>query len=125
MTAPDGANLATTSPIPTTCTICGAALGIEARWVVDHPKQAHERCIDWAARPFPYAWRIAGLELVVRRVVDDALVVAQRCLRVHRRALAAWPTPALVILDVCGREANAARAQLSRLGVERRLLERF
>jgi hypothetical protein len=69
----DGGAIAVFNRPPQDCVVCGADLGLGPWWVTDHPRGAHEACVDWSRRPFPYAW---------------VLPVARAAWRAHRSARA-------------------------------------
>lgn len=97
--ASDGAALAV---VPTfgdrRCVVCREPLA-DGYWIVAYPDGAHERCIDWSRRPFPYARQVGALS----RIARAAEVARPDLLRRAARALAAleerWPDDALFVLD--------------------------
>jgi hypothetical protein len=71
--ARDGAALAQASPVADgsdrRCVRCGAPLG-QRWWIIVFPDGAHEECVDWSARPFPFTRELDVLRLLARRLGD-------------------------------------------------------
>ena len=52
------------------CCVCGGPTrDSDPVWTVEHPKWAHESCIDWSRRDFPYAWKLKQLRSLARVLV--------------------------------------------------------
>src|SRR4051812_15675053 len=71
--ARDGAALAKTSPVADgserRCVRCGTALG-QRWWVVAFPDGAHDECMEWSTRPFPFTRELDVLRFLARRLGD-------------------------------------------------------
>lgn len=99
MAAPDGANIARVErPGDRACDVCGERLEAPY-WIVDFPRGAHERCIDWSTRPFPFTRHLEVLRKMARAAEGEARASVIRAgvamAALHKR----WPTEALAVLQ--------------------------
>ena len=114
--ASDGAALAKTAAAVDVrrCVRCGEI--IEGRyWMVQFPHGAHEACVDWSQRAFPFVREIDVLRLLARRAglrVRPALLRAAERLTALRRR---WPVEAPSIFDEGRSIIDAVRPLLAEL----------
>ena len=111
--ASDGARLAATANalVPRRCVRCGGAIAGRF-WIVKFPDAAHEACVDWRARPFPFARELDVLRFLARRAKADharGLLAAAGALATLKRR---WPADAIAVLDEGRRVIAAARAHV-------------
>lgn len=80
------------------CVVCGALLG-DQYWIVAYPLGAHELCVDWSKRPFPYSRQASAL-LRIARAPDVARPdLLRRAARALDELASRWPAEALVVLE--------------------------
>lgn len=98
--APDGARLAVVvaANAPRSCVTCGDVLE-PPWWMTTFPHGEHERCRDWAGRPFPFARHEHLLRRIARHIDEprrrEVLAAAQALAKLART----WPRDAVAILD--------------------------
>ena len=115
----------------THCAVCGTELlWDDDTWVIDQgTTRAHERCIDWQERPFPFAWQVDVCRSLAHRLQRDGNVHAAHACRSARLWLDeqrhAWPHDAFRRLQSVRRMKTRLAALLRREGVASQLLQRL
>lgn len=80
------------------CVRCGEFLG-DQYWIVAYPDGAHEECVDWATRAFPYARQVAALLRIARVPEVKRPDLLRRAARALEALDAQWPRDALFVLE--------------------------
>ncbi|HEY4223667.1 MAG TPA: hypothetical protein VGO62_20060 [Myxococcota bacterium] len=94
--ARDGAGIATIHAAGARrCVRCGDVIA-GPFWIIAFPDAAHEACVDWRGRAFPFERELAVLRFLVRRVPDrmPLLRIVNELVSLKRR----WQQDALAVL---------------------------
>ena len=94
---------------PTVCTHCGGRLGAFF-WVTDYPRAAHAECVDWCARPFPFAWALPVLRTLYRAALPDERRVVAELGCTLRTLEAQWPSHAAHVVVLAAHVVDRARS---------------
>ena len=77
------------------CVRCGDLLG-DTYWITRYPDGAHEACVDWSNRPFPFERHATALARAPEVTRPDLLHRAARALWALEPR---WPDEALWVLE--------------------------
>jgi len=100
------------------CTVCGVLIaGTEVAWISEHPRRAHEGCIDWTTRAYPYAPRVTTLRRLYRSLRGDSRARVARTGRWLLAAETVWPLGAPAVLAETRARLSRLRRDLEELGV--------
>ncbi len=114
--AVDGASLVVASAVGVRrcCVRCGGVLDGRC-WIVRYPEAAHEACVDWTARAFPFARELDVMSLLARRLTGRDRDIVAGLLRDLAALARRWPDEATAALGAGRSIVAAARPHLAAL----------
>jgi hypothetical protein len=97
--AQDGAALAVVPQFAhRRCVRCDELLG-DSYWITNYPHGAHERCVDWNNRAFPFERQANALVRIARAPEVTRPDLLHRAARALWALKSRWPHNALGVLD--------------------------
>lgn len=80
------------------CVRCGEPLGA-GYWITEYPQGAHEACVDWSKRPFPFERHVGALGRIARAPGVARPDLLHRAARALHALDEQWPAQALFVLE--------------------------
>lgn len=80
------------------CVRCGELLGV-SYWITSYPNGAHEACVDWTARRFPYERQMNALLRIARAPEIKRPDLLRRAAGALGALQDRWPAEALAVLE--------------------------